>query len=121
MKKGIVAASAVLWTVLLAAGTAEAADDFGRAGELSLGSDLNLATTGAIFLVGGSGGAGTLLTPSTMLYFGGSSQSNNGGSETGFSLAPALDYFVIDNLSLGCEVLFGYASYSPPSVPGITV
>jgi hypothetical protein len=68
----------------------------------------------------GSSGAGVagLLLPATMLSVEGSSTSNNGGSTFGFSFAPAADYFVIDNLSLGVELLVGYATASPGSQPG---
>ncbi|MGD0525842.1 MAG: hypothetical protein ABSE49_11895 [Polyangiaceae bacterium] len=122
MKKGILAAGFGVSAVLLAAGTAQAADEphFGAAGELSLGSDLNLVATGSLLTLASSGGAGGILTPATMLDIGGATYSNNGGSQVGISLAPAADYFVIDNLSLGLELLFGYGSYSPPSTPGVT-
>jgi len=118
MKKGILAASAAASTVFLGVGTARAADEpaFGKAGELSIGSDLNLVATGSLLTLAGglfSGGGASLLTPATMLDIGGSSSSNNGGSQVGFTVAPAADYFVIDNLSLGLELLFGYASFSP--------
>lgn len=66
------------------------------------------------------GGGYALLTPATMLSLGGTSTSNNGGSTFGFSIAPAADYFVIDNLSIGLELLVGYSSYSPPSFGGMT-
>jgi hypothetical protein len=42
---------------------------------------------------------------------------NNGGSATRFGLAPTLDYFVIDNLSLGAQVLVDLITLSPAS-PG---
>jgi hypothetical protein len=117
MKKGLLAASAAVSTVVLAAGTAGADETvFGKAGELSLSSDLNLAATGTLVtLTGGllSGGGASLLTPATMLDVGGATVSNNGGSQFGFSLAPAADYFVIDNLSVGLEILFGYDTFSP--------
>jgi hypothetical protein len=122
MKKRILAASAAVTVVFLAPSTAKAAD-FGKAGEISIGSDLNLAATGSLMtLAGGLGGGGAgLLIPASMLDVGGTSYSNNGGSEFGFSLAPAVDYFVIDGLSLGLEFLFGYDTYSPPSPPpGVT-
>jgi hypothetical protein len=122
MKKGIVAASAALATMVFAVGPARADETvFGKAGELSLSSDLNLAATGSLVtLTGGlrSGGGASLLTPATMLDIGGASVSNNGGSQFGFSLAPAADYFVIDNLSVGLEILFGYDSFSPPNPTG---
>jgi hypothetical protein len=108
------------------AGSAHAADEprFGAAGQLSLGSDLNLVAAGTVlsFAGGISAGVGAgVLTPATMLDLGGATYSNNGGSQVGVGLAPAADYFVIDNLSLGLELLLGYLSYSPPSVPGVTV
>jgi hypothetical protein len=126
MKKGILAAGFGVSAALLAAGTAQAADEprFGAAGQLSLGSDLNLAAAGSLLTLAGglSSGVGAgVLTPATMLDLGGATYSNNGGSQVGFGLAPAADYFVIDNLSVGLELLLGYISYSPPSAPGVTV
>jgi hypothetical protein len=120
MMRGILAVSVGLSTVFLAAGTARAADEpvFGKAGQLSIGSDLNLAATGSLLATANgflSGGGANLLTPATMLDIGGATSSNNGGSQTGFSLGPAADYFVVDNLSLGLELLFGYDSSSPPA------
>ena len=121
MKKRILATGFGVSAMVLAVGTAQAADEppFGKAGELSIGSDLNLVATGSLITLAGgsfSGGGGSLLTPATMLDIGGTSTSNNGGSQIGFAVAPAADYFVIDNLSLGLELLFGYQSYSPGSV-----
>jgi hypothetical protein len=118
--KNILVVSAVASTLFLAAAPARAADEpvFGKAGQLSLGSDLNLAATGSLITLAGglfSGGGSSLLTPASMLSIGGSTTSNNGGSQFGISLAPAADYFVIDNLSLGLEILFGYGTFSPPS------
>lgn len=121
MKKRILATGFGVSAMVLAAGTAQAADEppFGKAGELSIGSDLNLVATGSLITQAGagfSGGGASVLTPATMLDIGGTSSSNNGGSQIGFTVAPAADYFVIDNLSLGLELLFGYQSYSPGSV-----
>jgi hypothetical protein len=127
MKKRILATGFGVSAMVLAVGTAQAADEppFGKAGELSIGSDLNLVATGSLITGAGtlSGGSASLLTPATMLDVGGTSSSNNGGSQIGFTIAPAADYFVIDNLSLGLELLFGYASYSPGNVtvPGSTI
>jgi hypothetical protein len=122
MKKRILAAWFGASAMLFGAGTAQAADEprFGAAGVLSVGSDLNLVATGSLLTLA-VGGTAAALTPATMLDFGGSTTSNNGGSQVGLTLAPAADYFVIDNLSVGLEVLFGYASISPGSTPGVTV
>jgi hypothetical protein len=110
---------------LASSGTARADDAvFGTAGDVSIGSDLNLVAFGGLFALAGSiaGGDGyALLTPATMLSLGGSSTSNNGGSTFGFSIAPAADYFVIDHLSIGLELLLGYSSFSPPSFGGMSL
>ncbi len=120
MKKRILATGFGVSAMVLAVGTAQADEPpFGKAGELSIGSDLNLVATGSLITLAG-GGSASVLTPATMLDVGGTSSSNNGGSQIGFTVAPAADYFVIDNLSLGLELLFGYASYSPGTVPGAT-
>ena len=55
------------------------------------------------------------LTPIGFQYY---SVNNNGGSGTTFSLAPAIDYFVIDNLSIGGQLMFGLVSSSPPTGQG---
>jgi hypothetical protein len=46
------------------------------------------------------------------------SVSNGGGSDTTLRLAPAADYFVIDRLSLGGQVVLGVDS--PPRGPSVT-
>jgi|SRR5579859_1163767 len=57
------------------------------------------------------------LTPIGFQYY---SVNNNLGSGTAFSLAPAIDFFVIDNLSLGGQLLFGLLSSSPSQGQGST-
>jgi hypothetical protein len=52
------------------------------------------------------------LTPVGFQYY---SFSDNGGSGTAFSLAPAVDYFVIDNLSIGGQLMLGILNSSPPA------
>jgi len=54
------------------------------------------------------------LTPIGFQYY---TLTNNNGSGTIFSIAPAADFFVIDNLSVGGQVLLGFGNYSPPG-PG---
>jgi hypothetical protein len=71
---------------------------FGDAGQLAISNDTNFAFTGA-------------------------STSNNGGSSWTLTLAPAVDYFVIQNLSVGGIVLFTHtetSSGSTPTTPSIT-
>lgn len=104
--------------VVLAAGGARAQDagqTFGQAHSLAVTWDQplvagNLAATNA---------AGNTiaplpmtLTPIGLQYY---SVSQNNGSGTVFSIAPAADFFVIDNLSIGGQVLLGIVSTSPPA------
>lgn len=117
---GVLAAS----VVALAADNARAQDAgpaFGQKGEMAITWDQPLVA-GSIASV--DPGLSTLrpqpmtLTPIGFQYF---AVSNNGGSFTAFSLAPAVDYFVIDNLSIGGQVLFGVVGSSPPNnEPGST-
>ena len=99
--------------VVLATGNARAqaaAPAFGQAGELAISWDQPL--------VDGSIATRTALpqpmalTPIGFQYY---TLSNNGGSGTIFSIAPAADFFVIDNLSIGGQVLLGFGSTSPPA------
>jgi hypothetical protein len=70
-------------------GTARAqAQDFGNKGQLAILNDSNLQLTGT-------------------------SESNNGGSSFTFSVLPSVEYFVIDNLSLGGFVEYAHTSISP--------
>jgi hypothetical protein len=54
------------------------------------------------------------------LSFLGQSTSDNGGSTWTLKVQPAVDYFIIPNLSLGGLVLLAHTSNSPPSQPGVT-
>ncbi|MGH7293345.1 MAG: hypothetical protein ACRELB_00355 [Polyangiaceae bacterium] len=53
------------------------------------------------------------------LSFLGHSTSDNGGSSWALKVEPAVDYFVIPNLSIGGVVLIEHTSVSPPSQPGV--
>jgi hypothetical protein len=67
------------------------------------------------------GGPGTLAISNDMnLGFYGSSISDNGGSSWTFTLAPAADYFVIQGLSLGAQVVYTHTNVSGPSAEGST-
>jgi hypothetical protein len=124
MRAEMLAVIGTATVILGSSGTARADEAvFGKAGGLVLGSDLNLVAIGSLYSLASSlngGGGYALLTPASMLSLGGSSTSNNGGSTFGVSVAPAADYFVIDNLSIGLELLIGYATYSPPSFNGMS-
>jgi hypothetical protein len=84
MRTLIVAAlpEAVATAILLASGPARAQGQarFGDAGELAISADFNLSLQGFSF--------------------------SRGGSASELILAPAADYFVIDRLSLGGQVIF---------------
>lgn len=76
---------------------------FGGAGQLAVTDDQP---------IGGVVGATSFLapTPAAEISTGSfefATLSDNGGSGTAFALAPAADYFVINNLSLGASVLVG--------------
>ncbi len=64
------------------------AQDFGNKGQLAISGDTNLSFTGT-------------------------SLSDNGGSSFTFLIQPSVDYFVIDNLSLGGFVAYEHTSVSP--------
>jgi len=74
--------------VLLPATARAQAQDFGNKGQLAILNDSNLQLTGT-------------------------SESNNGGSSFTFSVLPSVEYFVIDNLSLGGFVEYAHTSISP--------
>jgi hypothetical protein len=96
---------------------------FGRAGQLAISWDQAMGTP---FIVGGlipGGIAGTApLIPGSwsLIDFQYVSLTNNGGSATQFGVAPAADFFVVDNLSIGGQVLFAIASTSPSQGSGVT-
>jgi hypothetical protein len=94
--------------------------NFGKSGQLAISWDQALGTP---FVVGGTasglGGTAPLVPGSwSMIDFQYVSLNNNGGSATQFGLAPAADFFVIDNLSVGGQLLFSIASTSPNQGPG---
>ena len=95
---GLVVASLAVPAVARAAGPA-----FGGAGQLAISDDQPLG--------GISGAAGAIVpnapgstSPASFQF---ATVSNNGGSGTQFSVAPAADYFVIQSLSVGGNILFG--------------
>lgn len=117
----------VLVAASVTTATASAADsgpNFGKAGQLAISWDQALGTP---FVVAGegpaSGGGVAPLIPGSwsMIDFQYASANNNGGSATQFGLAPAADYFIIDNLSIGGQVLFSLASTSPSQGTGVSV
>jgi hypothetical protein len=79
---------------------------FGGSGQLVITDDQPI---GAVALVGlqplGLAPVSPTSTSTASFQFG--SVSDNGGSGTAFALAPAIDYFVIDSLSLGIDGLIG--------------
>ncbi|HEX8795674.1 MAG TPA: hypothetical protein VF765_32210 [Polyangiaceae bacterium] len=120
MRFSILAAGALAASVVgLVSGNARAqgaAPAFGQSGELAITWDQPLVA-GSIATIDPALSNNLhpqpmTLTPIGFQYFG---LSNNGPSYTAFSLAPAADYFVIDNLSVGAQVLFGIVSTSPPA------
>jgi hypothetical protein len=103
--------------------------NFGKSGQLAISWDQAIGTPYVVggaagaTAAGGAGGAGVLLAPPgswSMIDFQYASLSNNGGSGTQFGLAPAADYFIMDNISVGGQILFSLASYSPPQGPGVS-
>jgi hypothetical protein len=113
---GLVAASLAVPAAAQAAGPA-----FGGAGQLVVSDDQPLGG-----LTTSSSGTVTPGPPTSWstLSFEFGALSNNGGSGTEFSIAPAADYFVIPNLSIGGNILFGILSPAhgsgAGSGPGIT-
>ena len=111
-------AVALAATMVLAAGRPARADGFGHAGEVAISADQPLVAGTLAALGPGLNNAVPLPTTVTPLGIQVFSVSNNGGSETVFSLAPAVDYFVADNVSLGLQVMVGVASTSPAQGSG---
>lgn len=108
---GVLAASMVTMAgTAIADGPGGGGSGFGHAGQLAVTWDQALGST---FVVSGNttglGGPGSW----SMLDFQYVSLSNNGGSGTHFGLAPSAHYFVIDNLSVGGQVMFGMTNVSP--------
>jgi hypothetical protein len=114
---------AVLAAALLvpAIANAQEGSGFGRSGQVAITWDQSIATTylGAV-TSGAIAALGPALPPPSwsMLDIQYTTFNNNGGSATRFGLAPTLDYFVIDNLSIGAQLLFSIATLSPASVAG---
>jgi hypothetical protein len=99
---------------------AEGPTTFGKSGELAVSWDQPLVA-GA--LASTDAQANTFLplpmalTPLGFQYY---SATNNQGSGTVFAIAPAGDYFVIDNLSIGAQVMVGVVTTSPSMGKGTT-
>jgi hypothetical protein len=88
MKTALSLGCAVAAVLLPASALAQSHEAFGNAGQLAISSDMRLSIES-------------------------DSVNNNGGSTTTFDLAPAVDYFVIQSLSLGGQVQFTHTSRSP--------
>jgi hypothetical protein len=93
---------------------------FGKAGQLAISWDQALGTP---FVAAGATPATSGIAPLvpgswSLIDFQYVSLNNNGGSATQFGLAPAADYFVIDNLSVGGQVMFSIESNSPSQGQG---
>jgi len=119
MRFSILAAGALAASVVVfASGSARAQDAgpaFGKAGELVLSWDQPLVAGSFVATDPGFNKvvpSPMALTPIGFVYYTG---SNNAGSGTVFSLAPAADIFVIDNLSIGGQLLLGFVGSSPPA------
>ena len=116
----VVSAASLVSSVALADG---GGPNFGKSGQLAISWDQALGTP---FVVAGSSGAGlgglAPLVPGSwsLIDFQYLSLNNNGGSATQFGLAPAADFFVIDNLSVGGQLLFSLASTSPSQGSGVS-
>jgi hypothetical protein len=114
---GALAASTMVLSSSMA--RAEGPTSFGKSGELAVSWDQPLVA-GLVATNAQTGSLVPLPTTMTALGFEDYSVSNNGGSATIFSLAPAADYFVIDNLSIGAQVMVGVETTSPPQGTGTT-
>jgi hypothetical protein len=79
---------------------------FGGPGTLAISSDMNLAFQGC------SGCA----SPTNIAYGAGNNATNSSGWV--FTLAPAADYFVIQGLSLGAQIVYAHAHTSAPGGAG---
>jgi hypothetical protein len=114
---------AVLAAALLvpAIASAQEGPGFGRRGEVAITWDQSIATTYVGSVAQGQGQVAAVLPPPSwsMIEAQYTNFDNNGGSYTRFGVAPTLDYFVVDNLSLGAQLLFDLLTNSPPSAaPG---
>lgn len=112
MRLSIFGTAFVAASLVSAAAFADA-PTFGKSGQLAITWDQALATMYPGVSGGGAspglGGPGSW----SMVDFQYASVSNNGGSGTHFGIAPDAAYFVIDNLSVGGQVLLSIGSYSP--------
>ena len=88
MRRSILLACVLAASALVPATARAQAQAFGDQGQLAISADANLGFTGA-------------------------SYSDNGGSAFTFLIQPSVDYFVIDNLSLGGFVAYEHVSTSP--------
>jgi hypothetical protein len=123
MRFSIFAAGALAASTMVLAGSTARAEGatFGKAGQLGVSWDQPLVAGSFIAATPGIRGAVPLPTTLTALGFQYFSISDNGGSYTAFSLAPAADYFVIDSLSIGAQVMVGIVSISPSQGQGATL
>jgi hypothetical protein len=108
MRKGVLVLSAAVLSataVLHAAPARAEGPKFGGGGQLVISDDQPLNAVAAT-------GNLTPTPPGTTstVSFEFASVSDNGGSGTSFVISPAADYFVINSLSVGGDVLFGVLS-----------
>lgn len=123
MRFSILAAGALAASTMVLSSNmarAEGPTSFGKSGELAVSWDQPLVAGSLFATNAATNSILPLPTTLTALGFQYVSVSNNGGSYTAFSLAPAADYFVIDGLSIGAQVLLGIVSFSPPMGQGST-
>jgi len=116
MRYSIFAGLAAATLALPAAARADGSH-FGGAGQLAISDDQSL---GGATNVGSGGVVPSAPSSTSTASFQFATVGNNGGSGTEFSVAPAADYFVIPNLSVGGNILFGVFSPAHGNGPGAT-
>jgi hypothetical protein len=111
MKKVALVAAVVAVAVGTLAGTANAQSEFGQKGTLTIDAQGGEALMDPGANPGGGGGV-IGLTPFIGLDFSSQSEPDRGDNirtdskQTTFYLNPGVDYFIIDHLSIGAEILF---------------
>ena len=104
MRPAILSSLVMTAVVLVPAAARADGPRFGGAGQLAVSDDQPLGSILA------TGIAPVPPSAESTASFQFASVSDNGGSGTSFVVAPAADYFVIGNLSLGANILFGLVS-----------
>ncbi len=112
MRSGIFAGAVSMAVAIPAAAWADM-PRFGGAGQLAITDDQPLGAVGASGFIAPTPPGAT--SPASFEY---ATLSDNGGSGTSFAVAPAIDYFIINSLSLGASVLFGVLSPAHGDGPG---